>query len=549
MVPSQVYMEAVAGADELLKGCLDARLGPGLSLAITTRDGLVTARAYGEANADSREPVTVRTLFQIGSITKHVIAVACLRLFAAGSLDPQAPVTDYLAWFEVGSRFDRPITLHHLLTHTSGLIMMMDCCPSSWWQTWALRDTELGFEPGAQFSYSNVGYNVLQCVIQTITGLSLDAALRDLVFEPLGMNESYGEIRNDLHHRMASGHRLSAHDDRPVSRPRKQTVVNSYEMSAGCGSVVTTPTDLARLLRMLLNGGRADDGSVFLDGAVYAMLTHPYVEMPGFFAGTSQGYGVLIEQSEETRGHRRILGGGENLGFEAAMYGDLDVGVGVILFCNSFDVPWMETRWLLDAVLASAEAAVLPELPVIAVDDRTVLAEDAAAYVGAYRDGERSFNIASASGRVRFMTGGTSAILERIYGDNFIVAHPGFDHAMLSFGRDEGGRVVEAFQHGDWYRNDAYRGPLEYDYPKAWDAYVGRFRAYGILVGKLTFFVRKGELVCQSCGGYVDTPLVPLGGGIFRVGGETSPHRMSFDCVADGKALRCRASDGDFYRA
>ena len=41
-----------------------------------------------------------------------------------------------------------------------------------------LRETELGFEPGSQFSYSNVGYNVLQCVIQTVTGLSFDAALR-----------------------------------------------------------------------------------------------------------------------------------------------------------------------------------------------------------------------------------------------------------------------------------------------------------------------------------------------------------------------------------
>jgi len=539
---------AIQRIDELLTQRHAEGLGPGLSLALTTNDELLATRTYGVANADSREPVTERTLFQIGSITKHLTAAACLRLHEHGRLDVNAPVAEVLDWFEVKSRFATPITIHHLLTHTSGIIMMMDCSPSSWWQTWALRDTELGFEPGAKFSYSNVGYNVLQCVIQTITGLSFDASLRELVLEPLGMRESFGEILSGLYDRMAKGHKYSAHSDRPVSRPNQQIVVNWYELSEGCGSVVTTPTDLARFLRMLLNGGRADDGSEFLSPSTFKMMTHPHVEMQGFFPGTMQGYGVLIEQSEDTGGHRRVIGGGENLGFEAAMYGDVDAGAGVILFCNSFDVPWQETRWVLDTLVAVSRGEELPQLPELRPLFPQPLGEKASEYVGSYQSSDRSFNITEEDGHLSLASDGTTARLEPIWGDSFLTTHPNFDHAMLSFGRSDKGTVIEAFQLGDWYRSDPDEGPERYDVPTAWDAYVGHYRAFGVLVGNLKFFVRKGRLICQSFGGYADTELIDLGGGAFRIGDETSPHRMTFDSIADGRALRCRASDGDFYR-
>jgi len=385
----------------------------------------------------------------------------------------------------------------------------------------------------SQFAYSNVGYNVLQCVIQTITRLSFDAALRELIFEPLGMDMTYGEIRNGLYDRMANGHKYSAHDDRPVPRPKRQTVVNWYELSEGCGSVVTTAADLARFLRMLLRGGRDDAGGELLRPDTFEMLTHPYIEMQGFFPGTMQGYGVLIERSDETSDHRRILGGGENLGYEAAMYGDLDAGIGVILFCNSYDIPWRETRWILSVLLAAAEGAEPPEWPHGDAVDLTLVGENAGEYVGRYRFGDRSFDVTEIEGRLRFTANGQAVFLERIWGDRFVVPHPDFDRSMLAFGRSDPKAVVEAFQLGDWYRNEAY---------------AGQYRAFGVFVNSLKFFVRKGMFMCQSYGGYGEDALTDLGAGVFRAGGESSPHRMTFDWDAGGKTLRCRASDGDFYR-
>ena len=539
---------AVDAIDRMLVERHRQGFGPGLSLALTTRDELVETRTYGVANAYRGDPVTDRTLFQIGSITKHFTAAACLRLVEQGRLNLSAPVTDYLVWFKVGSRFLAPITLHHLLTHTAGLVMMMDSYPSSWAQVWMLRETELGFEPGARFSYSNVGYNVLQCVIQTVTGLSFDAALRKLVFAPLGMEETWGEVFWELYPRLADGHKYSSVDDHPVPRPEKQSVVNRYRVSQGCASVVTTASDLTKFLRMFLRGGSADDGAVFLSDELFAKMLHPHVPFEGFFKGTMQGYGVMIEQLDAVGGHRRVIGGGENLGFEAMMYGDIEAGVGVVLFCNSYDSAWTEVRWSLDTLIAAIERRELPPVPVFKPLFEEHLGERAEDYVGTYMSIHRSFTISEENGDLRLSAPGTSAFLKLLWGDSFICPVAGLNRGMLSFSRDETGRVFEAVQLGDIYIRDPQPVPDEMQLPAEWNTYIGHYRSFGSLVTNFRIFARRGQLWCQMWSGYGEQPLTELGGGRFRRGGETSPETYTFDWIADGKALRCRASGCDFYR-
>ena len=548
MTISDPYRDAIARIGEMLRRRHEEGLGPGLSLALTTRDGLLATSVFGHANADSLEPVREETLFQIGSITKHFTAIACMRLHEQGLLDLQAPITDVLDWFDVQSRYEVPITIHHLLTHTAGIVMMMDGYPSPWWQAWQLRETQLSFEPGARLSYSNVGFNVLQCVIETVTGKRFDAALRELIFEPLGMLDTYGEVMNGLYDRMAKGHKYAAHDDRPVPRPKKQAVVNWYEMSQGCGSVVTTAGDLAIFLRMLLREGIGDEETRFLSESSFQALTHPYCKMEGFFKGTSQGYGVLIEKSEDTGDHRRIIGGGENLGYEAAMYGDFEAGVGLVLLCNSFDIAWGETRWILETLLAASRGEALPDLPELSSLWPTPLGVEAGPFVGTYTGDEGAFEIRGTNGDLELGANGQAGAMERLYGDNFITQHPGFDHAMLTFGRDEEGNVVEAFQLGAWYRTDRYGGPTAFEHPEIWDVIAGQYRAFAPLVPQFRIFHRKGQLICQSYGGFVDEVLHDHGGGWYSTGDAESGERMHFDAFANGKALRCRAAGGEYYR-
>ena len=543
----QRFAEAVERIDRFLIQRHEEGLGPGLSLALTTAGQLLATRAYGVANVCNQKQVESDTLFQIGSITKPIVATACLRLFEQEKLDLHAPVKEVLDWFVVRSRFTAPVTPHHLLTHTSGLVMMIDTSPSSAYQVWSLRHTNLGFEPGSKFSYSNVGYNVLQCAIEAITGMKLDRALRELVFEPLGMRASYGEVMCSLYDHIAKGHTWSPHRDRPTAARARPIVVNWYEMSQGCGSVVTTAADLARFLRMLLNRGVADDGSAFLQPETFDLMTGSYATTDGFFTGKDQGYGIMTGVDNDLGGHRVILAGGENLGFEAAMVGDLDAGLGVVLLNNSFDMQWTETEFAMKTLLADSCRKPLPELPKLAAEEAPSK-EGASEYAGTYRCSRRSFSIRGEGNRVTLESNGQCCALERLYGDCFRVPLEGFDHAMLSFARNDAGEVVEALQLGDRYSNGRYNGPDSFTYPPAWDSFTGTYSSYAPLVCMFRVFVRKGRLFCQCFGGYVDQELTEIGDGQFRSGGETSPEILQFDCIAGGKALRCVASGGEYHR-
>ena len=101
---------------------------PGLAVAITDRQELLWTGCYGYADVATGSPVTPETLFEIGSIGKSFTSLALLQLQEAGQLDVMDPVTRYLPWFQVQTRFS-PICLHHLLSHTAGIVRGTDFSP------------------------------------------------------------------------------------------------------------------------------------------------------------------------------------------------------------------------------------------------------------------------------------------------------------------------------------------------------------------------------------------------------------------------------------
>jgi hypothetical protein len=145
-------------------------------------------------------------------------------------------------------------------------------------------------------------------------------------------------------------------------------------------------------------------------------------------------------------------------------------------------------------------------------------------------------------------------VLEPYGDDTFIVPHPAYDRFVLTFGRQaETGDVVELFHGADWYVNDRYQGPTSFDTPPEWDAFQGHFRAHNPWATNFRVVRRKGHLWLifpAAPDGFEDEqPLVPLKDGSFRAGAEeTSPERIRFDVVVDGKALRAVLSDGYYER-
>jgi CubicO group peptidase (beta-lactamase class C family) len=151
---------------------------PGVSIAYVRDGRVVWTGAYGVTNSIARRPVRPATPFSVASNGKPIAAFAALRLVDAGHLRLDEPLARLLP-VPFAAHDSGRVTLRHVLTHSSGLSnYLMD------------RERRLRFEPGERFEYSGVGYMYLQAAIEAVTGSSLDATARALVFEPLGMRSA-----------------------------------------------------------------------------------------------------------------------------------------------------------------------------------------------------------------------------------------------------------------------------------------------------------------------------------------------------------------------
>ena len=155
-----------------------------------------------------------------------------------------------LPWFAVRG-ITTPITLHHLLTHTSGLIQGAEVATGSNYDVVALADTEVGFAPGEHFWYSNVGYRVIGWVLERVSGQGYPQLVSDRILKPLGMAESQPWIVQEMRPRLAQA-TVPAFDDRPW-RPEHGLVPATWIDSAEAdGCICSSAGDLVIYLRALM---------------------------------------------------------------------------------------------------------------------------------------------------------------------------------------------------------------------------------------------------------------------------------------------------------
>jgi CubicO group peptidase (beta-lactamase class C family) len=173
------------------------------SVLIARNGEVLVSKGYGMANMELGVPNTPRMKFRIGSLTKQFTAMAVMILQERGKLSVRDSVCKYVPdcprdWTE--------ITLHHLLTHTSGIQDLLSF--PDFQQTMALpspvaqtvnrfKNKPLDFRPGTKFKYSNSGYVLLGYIIELVSGRPYEAYLRENIFEPLKMSNS-GSDHNDL---------------------------------------------------------------------------------------------------------------------------------------------------------------------------------------------------------------------------------------------------------------------------------------------------------------------------------------------------------------
>jgi CubicO group peptidase (beta-lactamase class C family) len=172
---------------------------PGASLAIIKNGRVIYSQIYGVSNAKSSVPVTDRTLFEAGSITKSVFAFVIMRLVERNILKLDQPLYELLPFEEVShdERY-KMITARHVLCHQTGL------------PNWGKRDStghfNLLFMPGTGFGYSGEGYEYLKRVIENITGKNISQILNEEFFIPLNLADFYFKGSEYVKKYSAHGH-------------------------------------------------------------------------------------------------------------------------------------------------------------------------------------------------------------------------------------------------------------------------------------------------------------------------------------------------------
>ena len=425
------------------------------------------------------------------------------------------------------------------MSHTAGITSGTDLRTDGQYEVWDLRRTEAAAPPGETFHYSNVGYRALGLLLEKLHGKTYAEVIQSALLEPLGMTGSEPTLTNAARSRMAAGY-VDTYDDRPHPPGRPLVRAPWIESFTGEGSLVSTASDLAIYLRMLLNRGQGPHGQV-LSPASFSQLIAPVIEDPAH--GNFYGLGLRTHR----QGGRTIISHtGGMIGYVSAIQGDLDLGAGVVVLINGPGDPGEVAGYCLGCLSAAITGEDLPALP---ASRDLYQVEDAPAYAGAYHSARGSLAFHSAGGKLIFSEGGTEIPLEVRGPDRFYLDHDRYRHYLLRFIRR--GNRVAGLDHGPdrYLRPDESARPVPAGYPPAWEAYPGHYRSHNPWFPSFRVVIRAGSLVLVYPDGDED-PLVELEPGCFQVGKDPrSPERVTFGALEGGKCLHARVSGGDFFRS
>jgi D-alanyl-D-alanine carboxypeptidase len=533
------YAAAYQRLDEFVVRHLAEVGAPGLTLALVDRDGLLRSSQYGFADVKAGVRVAPQTLFEIGSISKSFVAMAALQLAEEGKLDLQKPVTTYLPWLKFDSKFS-PITTHHLLSHTSGLsgVPLLNRV--------AATTLRVGFEPGTQWVYSNIGYVILGFLTEAIDKKPFADSMRQRVLLPLGMNSSAPVISNAIRDRLAIGYG-PLRPDRPFPVGGQLVEAPWLEVSEAAGSIAATADDMANYLYMLLHRGAGPKARVLSERA-FDLFTKPVIKSPFRGEDASYAYGLWVS---DTNAHTLLRHTGGMVAFSSAMFADVTDGLAAFASVNASRLPngyrpIAVIRYALGLLSAAAQGKDLPAAPPPPPAPTSI--KNAADYPGTFTlssaAGDRKLVLTSEGDQLILNHSGSRIILEPAGRDSFFVKHPDFELFTLTFGRDKD-VVVEAFHGGEWWTNERYSGSRKFDYPKEWDAYTGHFHSDSPWYGSVRVVIRKGELLVGG-----DQPMAAIEPRVFRPASDPSDaDRLVFDTFANGQALRMTYSGIEFFRA
>jgi CubicO group peptidase (beta-lactamase class C family) len=381
---------------------------PGLGLALVKDDQVIYAKGFGARNIKDNLPATPQTLFGVGSLTKSFTALAIMQLVEQGKLDVQDPVNKYLP-ISIG-RKENPITIHHLLTHSSGIPNLgvievvigklaeieeksvpMSSLDDLLFHINGASD-EVVAEPGKRFFYFNEGYCLLSEIVEKISKTRFEVYIKEKILKPLKMYRSTflkEEFEKDCDIMTPYRVDVEGKDGTLVVTPTQFTF---HKLMSGPGGLLTSVMELSNYLVANMNKGVFEETKI-LDATLLEQMHNSQIGTENILP-QKKGYGYGWGITENFSGHKTVghTGGGVSSA-HFSFVPDLKIGVAVAVNADTGC-----GHIVLSALALMMDKDPLKEVPFFEADKKlSILAGEYASYKKTYR-----FNIVKRGGYLYF---------------------------------------------------------------------------------------------------------------------------------------------------
>lgn len=289
------------------------------SILVAEKNEILVLKSYGCANYEHDVPNSPQTIFRIASITKPFTALAVMQLHEKKVLNIHDTITKYIPEFPRGEK----ITLHHLLTHTSGVANYNRCASKEFYESHSLEQLiafiaswQLDFEPGSKYSYSNSGYILLTAVIEKVTGKKFEAYLQENIFKPLNMSASGFDQHEVVLKKRAQGYLLE-------KNVLKNIPYTNVAIPQGSGSLYASLEDMYTWDRALWSGR-------LVKQEMLTTIMAPHIAMEGSVT-RAHGYGLFID---EYQGKKFVEYSGSLIGFQSKYIHFIEDDLTIIILSN-----------------------------------------------------------------------------------------------------------------------------------------------------------------------------------------------------------------------
>lgn len=297
--------------------------GPGGVVLVTQNNKTVFEKAYGLENISYKIPNTSESVFNIGSMSKQFTAMGIVLLQMEGKLSIDDDIKKYLPEL---NNFGKPITIRHLLHHTSGFRSSPELFGLAGWRdgdaisnedfySYLTKQTALNFEPGSEYMYTNSGYILLAKIIENVSKQNFKSWMKEKIFQPLQMNATFiEENSSNVVSKVATSY--------TEIEPSVFNYVENNDLTYGASNVYSTSKDVLKWMKNF------NEASMNWKSAFEMLKT---VDVLNSGQKNTYGFGVFVD---DFFGNHRIQHTGAIAGFRSVMYSYPDDNLEIIILSN-----------------------------------------------------------------------------------------------------------------------------------------------------------------------------------------------------------------------